>query len=591
MSVLGLCLFLALAAPLTPETPPIIVLSQSGVAQDGTPIVSHAAEADRYVKVLTSGFSGRLLRLYVLAQRFSHPERPLQPAYLVLSDTQGGFPRWGFQRDGVKYPEAVYVDLHRDKRLTGPPAAIDQIFPHELLHIIVRDLAGEMPPGGANQVHAIGVKTDPVVAFNEGFAEHAQIMAIDDPDASADTRVLAASESRIRAAYSNMAAYRRALQARWVIAPRPIAAFPLWFSGAEQVLRYDAVKRNLFAREPKLPRPPRDLYRAYLLDNILPGDVDGPAKSAARMLATEGVVAALFWRIASAPALQESYASEAFYEPFGVRGADLAPIENGYVKLFAAIRDGRYDAAAVVRAYARLFPRDAQPVDTIVREVLIGQPLPSAPGIWVWNDAFAVGTTVFDQYRGIPRAHAFDVNAASETDLLTVPGMTRTSARAILARTPVASIDDLRRVNGTTDTLFATLRDMHDKALRQQTRQDKEESLSIRTLLMPYVWRAIAVYLLCATASAALYRAVRRRHRTWRVILNGMAASLFGLAAAWLAEPGPGAFAFGLPVILFGLPAASVALWRTRSAGAAAMVLAAWTVASLPAALAVRPMG
>ncbi len=115
-------------------------------------------------------------------------------------------------------------------------------------------------------------------------------------------------------------------------------------------------------------------------DNILPGDVDGPAKSAAQMLATEGVVAALFWRIASAPALQESYASEAFYEQFGVRGGDLAPIENGYVKLFAAIRDGPYHAAAVVRAYARLFPRDAQPVDTIVREVLIGQPLPCRAG-------------------------------------------------------------------------------------------------------------------------------------------------------------------------------------------------------------------
>ena len=587
---LSLSLILGLATPRTPDAPPIIVLSQTGVAQDGTPIVRRAPDDDRYVKVLTSGFSGRLLRLYALAQRFSHPERPLQPAYLVLTDNQGGFPRWGLQRDGVKYAEAAYVDLHRDKPLTGPPAAIDQIFPHELVHIIVHDLAGEMPPGGANQVHAIGVKTDRVVAFSEGFAEHAQIMAIDDPAASADTRVLAASESRVRSAYSNMAAYRRALEARWVVAPRAVAAFPLWFSGAEQVLRYDAVKRNLFAREPKLARPPHDLHRAYLLHNILPGDVDGPVKSAARMLATEGVVAALFWRIASAPALQQSQAPEGLYQQFGVRGADLAPIENGYVKLFAAIRDGRYDAAAVVRAYARLFPRDAQPLDAIVRDVLIGQPLPSAPSIWLWNDGFAVGTTVFDQYRGIPRAHAFDINAASETDFLTVPGMTLTSARAILARVPVASVDDLRGVNGMTDTLFATLRDMHVKALRQHTVENEEETLAISTILMPYVWRALAVFFVCATASAALYRAVRR-HRTWRVILNGIAASLLGLTAGWLAEPVPGVFAFGLPVILFGLPAFSVALWRTRSGRAAAVVLAAWTVASLPAALAVRPMG
>jgi hypothetical protein len=364
----------------------------------------------------------------------------------------------------------------------------------------------------------------------------------------------------------------------------------LWFSQAEQVLRYDAVKRNLFAREARLERPPRDLHRAYLLENVLPGDIDGPVKSAGRLLVTEGVVSALFWRIASAPALQQSLAPEAFYQQFGARAGDVAPIENGYLKLFAAIRDGRYDAAAVVRAYARLFPQDAEPLDAIVGDVLIGQPLPSAPAIWLWNERFAVGTTVFDQYRRLPRAHAFDINAASETDLLTVPGMSRPSARAILARVPVASVDDLRDVTGMTDTLFATLRRMHDSALRQQTVQDAEETLSISTILMPYVWRALAVFLACATTSAALYRAVRRQ-RTWRVILNGSAASLLGLAAAWLAEPVPGVFAFGLPVILFGLPACAVALWRTRSGRAATLVLAAWTLASLPAVLAVTPMG
>jgi hypothetical protein len=87
-----------------------------------------------------------------------------------------------------------------------------------------------------------------------------------------------------------------------------------------------------------------------------------------------------------------------------------------------------------------------------------------------------------------------------------------------------------------------------------------------------------------------LYRAVRRA-RTWRVVLNGIAASLLGLAAAWLAEPVPGVFAFGVPVILFGLPAASVALWRTRSGRAAITVLGAWMLASLPAVLAVTPVG
>ncbi len=137
---------------MTPDTPQY-VLSQSGMAQDGTPIVSHAPEADRYVKVLTSGFSGRLLRLYALAQRFSHPERPLQPAYLVLSDTQGGFPRWGFQRDGVKYPEAAYVDLPprqtADRSTGGHRADLPaQAFAHHRARCTGgRDAAGRRQPG------------------------------------------------------------------------------------------------------------------------------------------------------------------------------------------------------------------------------------------------------------------------------------------------------------------------------------------------------------------------------------------------------------------------------------------------------------
>ncbi len=68
---------------------------------------------------------------------------------------------------------------------------MDQIFPHELMHIIVRQLAGEPRVSGGNQVHAVGVRTDPVVAFNEGFAEHVQVLAVDDPAAAAETGALA----------------------------------------------------------------------------------------------------------------------------------------------------------------------------------------------------------------------------------------------------------------------------------------------------------------------------------------------------------------------------------------------------------------
>src|SRR6185436_9524177 len=180
------------------------------------------------------------------------------------SDNQGGFPRFGLYSDDAD-PGLAYIDLHRRSLPSGRFGAIDQIFPHELLHVIVHDLAGPPPDGNATQVHAIGVRTDRVTAFNEGFAEHGQVMAIDDPDAPPETKALAADAILSRGAFDRMEAYRRALSAPWSTAQKARMTFPLWFSQAEQVLRYHAVRANLFARAE--PVPPflltrRDVYRA-----------------------------------------------------------------------------------------------------------------------------------------------------------------------------------------------------------------------------------------------------------------------------------------------------------------------------------------
>jgi hypothetical protein len=40
------------------------------------------------------------------------------------------------------------------------------------------------------------------------------------------------------------------------------------------------------------------------------------------------------------------------------------------------------------------------------------------------RDGLPVYTTLFDQFRALPRRHTFDLNAASLVDLLTVEGVT-----------------------------------------------------------------------------------------------------------------------------------------------------------------------
>ena len=163
----------------TNEPPLLVVLADTGVKRDGLAVLSHAPEGRRHLEVLERGFSGRLLRLYrwVQLRRFRRDRTPIEPAYLALTRNEGGFPRYGFYLDGAAKREVAYIDLHRSSQLSGCFGAMDQIFPHELMHVLVRQLAGEAPEGGANQTHAIGVRTDRPTAFNEGFAEAAQVLA------------------------------------------------------------------------------------------------------------------------------------------------------------------------------------------------------------------------------------------------------------------------------------------------------------------------------------------------------------------------------------------------------------------------------
>jgi hypothetical protein len=121
--------------------PPLLVLTATGEQREGLTVAVPDPDGERYLRALTRGYAARLLRLYPLAQRFAHPGRAPQPGLLVLSDNEGGFPRRGLYLEGPR-PDIRWVDLHRRSQPDGRFGAVDQIFPHELLHIMVSDLAG-----------------------------------------------------------------------------------------------------------------------------------------------------------------------------------------------------------------------------------------------------------------------------------------------------------------------------------------------------------------------------------------------------------------------------------------------------------------
>jgi hypothetical protein len=589
-----LVFLLAATAAMPADSPLLVILEETGQSRGGVPVLRLHPKGDAIRDSLLRGFSGRWLHLYHLEQVYLWKKGgpAPEPAYLLLSSQEGGFPRFGFYLGAEDKRGAAFVDLHRSSGVSGYLGAMDQIFPHELAHIMVQQLAGAPPSGGSNQVHAIGVCTDPVMAYQEGFAESIQVMALDDPETIADSRAAAADPRAREVALARFRDYQRELSARWAPASRQRITFVLWFSGAEQSLRYHAVKANAFARAPQLPARllvPGDPYAAYLLDNILPGSATDPPRSAARMLSTEGVISALFYRWATSEKLQQKFRDAAFYEQFGARREQIAPLENFYLKLFHVLHARKpQDTAPLIAAYKSEFPDEAEAVDTVVREVMLGQPMPSAAPLWLANRDFSTGSSLFDQLRRAPRPHTFDLNAASVVDLLTVPGVDLATANAIVAGAPYATLADLRRVPGFSPALAERFRRMAEEMNSVKTSQeDLESHLPLRAILLSYVWRALFVLLGTALLGAIFYRLLCRV-RWYRAALNALAASFLCLLLGWTAAS---PLAAGTIVLLvFGLPAALWELWRQRSTQQAILVFLAWMAALLPAVLVQTPL-
>ncbi len=590
---------LGLAASVThAQEPLLVILSPTGEERDGLPVLEEHSEPAAALEGLSRGLSGAILRVYRMTQTYlaNREGRAVEPAYVLLAPESFGFARQGFFLGNVEKRANGYVDVDSDWPITGTFGAIDQIVPHELAHVMRRQLVGEMVYIGTNQIHALGVRTDHAVAFNEGFAEHLQAVAFDESEGQPQLAALAADTARLAKVHDHLDRYRRELAAQIAIAPPMRMGFVAWYSNDEDVLRYHGVKNNYFAREANIPaRLLRGLdpYNAYLLENVLPGAPDGAAKSLPRMLATEGVVASLFYRWAMHARVRAARPPQEFYSMFGASRDEVSGLENVYLKLAEVSYLAKPQSAMdVIVAYRERFPEEASWVDEIVAEVFLGKStggeLP--PELWMANREFETGTTLFDQYRGLPRVHTFDLNGASLTDLVSVPGVDLDLARRIRAKSPFARLEDLATVPEITEDLVEQFREMAAEMPRLRAEleaESEEDTLSINSILMPSAWRALTVLLLASAGAALAYRTVRMGTASapgWlRSVGNGLGAGTVGLIGGWLLG-GYGMGSIGAVLLLFALPAVA---WQLARGGAknAPRILAAWALAAVPAAI------
>jgi len=426
---------------------------------------------DEVKHTLDTSFAQQALRLdryarsLILAKRreahvAEDEEWLTSPMYLLMSTEEGGFARFGFWlQDGTGKRRLVlagYVHLVVRDGLN------DGIFAHELGHLILKTLSGGLEDGQSRKMHQSMTVTDYPTAFDEGYAEHFEPLARD------------------------------------FDAPKPgsevATDFDLfWLSAADGQLRIDGVKRNLFIHRKPLPESafddPVDLYRLFVDAETSTAFLPTKLKNGQQMMASEGVISTLFYRIVNDDQLRSHYREPSFYRPFlpdnSRRPEDaITPAENVNLKLFAAMTELRGIKCAqppmisLVEHYAKLFPDEAKRIygdfiattwgatvsqqlaselaraaedggrgdisafrrddasslfeSTIAKVTDGGLALDAnlGPELWIANPEFKIASAMWVTDRQLPLT--LNLNTATEPELMTIAGVDFTTARKIV---------------------------------------------------------------------------------------------------------------------------------------------------------------
>jgi hypothetical protein len=165
----------------------------------------------------------------------------------------------------------------------------------------------------------------------------------------------------------------------------------LWLSGLDGQLRTDGVKRNLFIHRKALPalalQPDPDRYQLYLDSETSLDFLSDELKNAQEMMASEGVIATLFYRLVNDERLRSQYREAGFYQQFlgpAVSSAEIrdtiSPYENVNLKLFAAMKSVATESPEahqplmikIVKAYVSLFPEEAEAICAVFLQTTRG---------------------------------------------------------------------------------------------------------------------------------------------------------------------------------------------------------------------------
>lgn len=170
------------------DIPEIIILSTTDEQKDDFAILEESRQNQSLNALIDNSFMKKSLQIYSHAQKYAKGES--EPFYLSFKPNSGEYGKIGFylKKDGVLLDKtsSPYIELNSEE-LTSDPArlqSLTQIFPHEMGHILIGLTIPSMNVEkiGSLEMHNSNVITDYSTAFNEGFAEHFEIIARQDEE-------------------------------------------------------------------------------------------------------------------------------------------------------------------------------------------------------------------------------------------------------------------------------------------------------------------------------------------------------------------------------------------------------------------------
>jgi len=463
------------------SSPEFIILMPTDSVINDLPVLiekPHTDSISMFVHDLfESSYMYNAVRFYYLAQIYlmqAGEIDQLEPAYLLLSNNQGGFPKFGFylqQGDSIiDKSSAPYIELVKNNTNSEDYlGSMTQIYPHEMGHVIYHLLADDSDSivPGAVDIHYSTLTTDYRTGFNEGFAMHFENMAREfDPDTGRISKILEDFEYKKEKTKHAIGAFERDFS--W---PLRLGLFRttmiLWYQNFEDIKRFEWVNENRikYQNTSRIFNDPEKSL-CYRNSGI---STTSELRNPQQLFATEGVIASFFLQLIRHD-FHVSISDSLFLKAHSLSNLSLTSFEIQYLKIFHVLfkhvnfsLTEKSQFLDFIEGYCNEFPEEIEKVNNIFNQVTgYDYPLDPGPELWIINPNHEHGILVMEQFGGITLPYyTFNLNAAGVEDLLTFPSIDLISAKKIIDQIstlgPLNEYNDLHKIEGLSSGVVDTL--------------------------------------------------------------------------------------------------------------------------------------